>query len=480
MKRGFRKFAGVLLAAIMVFSMLPVATVAYAEDVDSVNLYGYYGIVSGDRVVDEGDFEQYIYTNTSKCDVDEAVLMYYDSEGDAYVLYTDEYAKCGYNYFLVVTLEPESGYSLENASASLVGIESSKEEYDSESGKKIFYFDLGEAEPISELSITNVYPPCIGEDTAPGEMYCENDSVYADEEISFWQKKSGNGEWEDMAEDEKFNDKDEYRIVILFGGLEDVDIAEDVKILVNYCEGTPVFDEDGELVIGVYYEFGKAADRPSQQSLIGFIEVDDVTVPVDGEKPDTMRIGTHAGEYTIKNEHWYDDYGSDIEGDFVADEWYVLELEVELKEGYYFADYWDVEVQANGDPDYDYDIEENVMTLWLYYRCLKNQPILDISVDGIVAPVNGEYPDYTNITVPEDAKYSIEDCIWLDIDTGKTVGEGMFIGGRTYVLNLMLECDEDYAFGSANQINAYFGDRKGFVVTGVVSYIIITKKESRY
>ncbi|MCR5635752.1 MAG: dockerin type I repeat-containing protein [Clostridiales bacterium] len=469
MKRGFRKFAGVLLAAIMVFSMLPVATIAHAEDadIDSVELRGYYGIECGEWII---DYDYYIYTDDLRCDVDNAVLMYYDEEVDIYHEYKDDYAKCGYRYFLVVTLESESGYSLENATATLEGIESSKEEYDSEYDEKTFYFDLGEATPITSLSVTHVYPPCIGENAIVEEMGCDNDSVYPDETKSVWQKKTGNDKWEDMDGEEKFNADDEYRLKIIFSGTEDVIIDEDVEIFVNYYAGTPITDDETGEVIGVYYEFGKACDKPSQQTLIGTIEVEDVTVPVDGEKPDTMRIGTHAVEYTIKNEHWYndDEDESEITGNFVADEWYVLKLEIELNEGYYFDDGYSMLIDADGDPDYDYDIEGNVMTLWLYYRCLKNKPILDVKIDGIVTPVNGEHPDYSNIAPPEDAKYSIVDGGWLDVDVGSMVGEGLFIGGRTYVLYLMLECEEDYAFGSARQINAYFGDTKAQV--GYVRY----------
>ncbi|MBQ9575522.1 MAG: DUF2436 domain-containing protein [Muribaculaceae bacterium] len=188
--------------------------------------------------------------------------------------------------------------------------------------------------------------------------------------------------------------------------------------------------------------------------------------PVEGENSqDHLNLSVPEGaNYHIyvtswSPEWWDNDVDDEFFGTFVGGTRYSVGATLEANDGYYFAD--DCVFYVNGSEnlvDYNYTgVDEDYNTyayVWTVPEVAGNETesyvITEVYVYGYESPVAGEDSQaHLNITVPEDAKYSIFANTWSpewwDNDADDDFF-GIFVEGTYYSVGMTLEANEGYRF----------------------------------
>ena len=199
------------------------------------------------------------------------------------------------------------------------------------------------------------------------------------------------------------------------------------------------------------------------------VYVDGYESPVPGENsqdhlnftlPEGANYKLYESEWSP--EWWDNDAEDDFFGTFVEGTHYSVGMTLEANEGYYFAD--NCVFYVNGEQtlvDASFTGVDDENNRYAYVWTLpevagEGEPgpiaITEVYVYGYESPVAGEYyKDHLNITVPEDANYTIwKDKYspeWWDNDVEDDFF-GTFVEGTHYSVGMTLEANEGYYFAT--------------------------------
>lgn len=189
-----------------------------------------------------------------------------------------------------------------------------------------------------------------------------------------------------------------------------------------------------------------AYTRQSFKQIIDKVILEDlpeaaVGEPIDGGTDGWFEVSVPADANYEAKAIWYDST-SEIAatGKFEQGKSYILEIDIEAKATYEFAD--TVTVNA-------YGVDEKVdstdyESMW-YYRGFSFYDVIDkIEVTGVTEPVVGQAPVTDTIKVPADANYHIESVEWLDNATMETTT--VFEDGHAYSLSIYVRPNTGYEF----------------------------------
>ncbi len=216
--------------------------------------------------------------------------------------------------------------------------------------------------------------------------------------------------------------------------------------------------------------FGIEGDEPvvtdePDETVITLIDVDGFVEPVDGAPAESLSALSvpEGAHYMIDQISVVDETGAMLyEGDTLeAGKYYMVGAMVETDIGYTFDQ--DAEITANGgemeiNTDESYIESQYVAYVVVgYMECIGEPDITEepaqvidlIEIENYESPVAGENAeDHVNVTVPDDAHYSIdfEWTYWYDITEDDAFEEGAFVLNQPYALTVRVIADEGYVF----------------------------------
>lgn len=211
-----------------------------------------------------------------------------------------------------------------------------------------------------------------------------------------------------------------------------------------------------------------------------YIEISDikltgVTAPKEGKTPayaGGVRFeGTSADGLSFDSFSWYDETENitlKSTDKFVAGHEYSVIIGVKAKLGYEFAvnSSWKPMVTATVNSykatvlkAYEKDPREVIDVKYNFGECSESV-IKQIYINGVTAPVPGEYPDYSfsfgnggyGLTYPDGVTFASTPFEWIDRSNGGTTvyPTDKFIAGHNYAVKFQLTPDSGYSFNISN------------------------------
>ena len=242
------------------------------------------------------------------------------------------------------------------------------------------------------------------------------------------------------------------------------------KVNGDYATVEKTYGKDPAKYVTVEYEFGMCND-----SVIENIIIENVTIPVAGEKPAYTATVRGSGYYinTDKNAY-YDAYWKNppekwyyikngvgwfdmTEGDwvyehdtFIPGHEYQINVYLKTDDGYEFklSKYLDIEFTASVNGFVATGVNNNndcrtQQTVSGTFTC-ESKKVTTVMINGLAAPRGGEHPDYAaNVAYPEwyrlDPNYAgTNGIVWSDMEGNQLLPEDTFMEGKKYKVEIKL------------------------------------------
>lgn len=188
------------------------------------------------------------------------------------------------------------------------------------------------------------------------------------------------------------------------------------------------------------------------------VRLDDIDFPVPGDIIDVFAEIATAG-YEVKTLRWYDDtakvYLGGVNSKFTEGHNYALEVELQTIDGFAFGSFYETKAYVNGDKAAVLEISSTNLRLLVEYPNCSYQPITEIHVTSLDAPLANVPGDYQSksgrhYSLVKNDHYYFENGIgWYDLTGGTYLSLGeAFLAGHVYQAELYLQPSVGYRFSN--------------------------------
>ena len=359
----------------------------------------------------------------------------------AWFTYDEEYNEIpveafekGNIYYLNISLLPNEGYSFAEDCAVTVNGEESDEAFVL-SGEVSLTLEYNLTESIESVDISGVTEAAIGETAIIDGITVPEDAPYT--VVAEWITMN------DELEEEPFNGEfvigQSYFLNLTVTAADGYTFTDDCVVTVNGEEPDFSFVMGSELFIKVSYNLA----TPIESVDITGTEKVEVgkTASVDGISVSEDALYTIEAFWLHTDTVALENSGEPFVGKFEKDQPYMLVLSAQAKDGYTFTE--DTAVTFNG-KKLNVDRYLNMESFMLIFadQAIAGQTAietLELSFGDLV----GKTPDEVEVTLPEDAPYTIDEVVWLDA-MGMAPVEGAFEKDRKYMLSVSVIPKEGY------------------------------------